>query len=183
MRMSSLTFFSLTLLFTTHFITGAHAQSSPASQASVKPPFETPAQHALIMDYETGVVLYEKEAHIPMSPSSMSKMMTALMVFDKLKKGELSLDETFPVSEYAWRTGGAASGSSTMFLKVGSRASIEDLLHGVITQSGNDASIALAEGLSGSEEAFARDMEKFAQSLGLKNAHFRNATGLPQPGT
>jgi len=139
-------------------------------------PIETPAPFALLMDIRTGAVLFEKNADQPLQPASMSKIMTAFMVFERLKAGHLSLDHTFPVSEKAWRTGG-----SKMFLEVGKDARVEDLLRGVIVQSGNDASIVLAEGLAGSEEAFAEKMTQRAHQLGMKTSQFKNATGLPDP--
>ena len=101
--------------------------------------YQTDASHAVIMDYETGEVLFSQDGDVAMPPASMSKMMTVLMVLEAIESGALSLDDELPVSEYAWRTGGAASGSSTMFLEVNSRARVEDLLRGVIIQSGNDA--------------------------------------------
>ena len=117
-----------------------------------------------------------------MPPASMTKIMTAVMVFEALETGEITMDTEFPVSEEAWRRGGAKSVSSTMFLKLNSMARVEDLLHGVITQSGNDACIVLAEGLAGSESAFAARMTTRAQELGMSSANFVNSTGWPDPG-
>lgn len=139
--------------------------------------FQTEAREAILLDVTTGTVLFEKEADKPMPPASMSKIMTAYMVFEKLKEGSLSLDDTFTVSEKAWRKGG-----SKMFVEVGKQVRIEDLLRGVIIQSGNDASIVLAEGLARSEEAFAEEMTRKAQELGMFNSNFANATGWPDPG-
>lgn len=141
--------------------------------------FETSAPHAVIMDAETGLILFEKGAARPMAPASMTKIMTAALVFDRIRDGSITEDTTFIVSEEAWMRGGAASGSSTMFLKLGSEVSVRDLLKGVIIQSGNDACIVLAEGIAGSESAFADLMTKRAQELGLSSAQFRNATGWP----
>ncbi len=141
--------------------------------------FDTEASHAVIMDYETGEILFSKNGSEPMAPSSMSKLMTALMVFEAVERGELSLEDTLPVSEDAWRRGGAASGSSTMFLDVNSRASVEDLLRGIIVQSGNDACIVVAEALGGTEANFADMMTERARELGLSSANFTNATGWP----
>lgn len=155
------------------------AGAAPAAGAS--PTIETTAREAILIDFATGEVLFEKEAEKRIPPASMSKIMTTYMVFDQLKGGRMSLDDTLPVSENAWRKGGAKSGGSTMFLAPGSRARIEDLLRGVIVQSGNDASIALAEGLASSERAFAEAMTAKAKKLGLKDSHFTNATGLPDP--
>ena len=134
------------------------------------------------MDFETGTILFSKNGDEPMPPASMSKMMTVLMALEAIESGSLSLDDELPVSEEAWRRGGAASGSSTMFLDVNSRARVEDLLRGVIIQSGNDACIVLAEAIGGSEAAFADMMTDRARELGLENAHFANATGWPDPG-
>lgn len=157
-------------------LVGAIALSSKLAVAQ-----QTAAEYAYVLDVETGVALYEKNAHLPMAPASMSKLMTVLMVFDALKDGRLKLEDEFYVSEHAWRAGGAASGGSTMFLDVKSKASIADLLRGVIVQSGNDACIVLAEGLAGSEDNFALAMTERAHELGLKDSTFTNSTGLPDP--
>ena len=142
---------------------------------------ETKARQALLIDMQTGAVLFEKNADEPMAPASMTKIMTVYLLFDRLKKGELRLNDTLTISENAWSKGGAASQGSTMFLKVGDRVRVEDLLHGIIVQSGNDASIAVAEGLAGSETAFAEEMNRRAREIGMRNTHFRNASGLPEP--
>lgn len=142
---------------------------------------ETIAREAILMDATTGAILFEKDADQPMHPASMSKMMTAHMLFDRLKEGSLSLDDTFTVSEHAWREGGAKSGSSTMFLEPGQRVRVEDLIRGIVIQSGNDASIVVAEGLASSETVFAEEMTVRARKLGLTHSTFRNATGLPDP--
>ncbi len=138
---------------------------------------ETKAREAILMDATTGVVLMEKDADASMPPASMSKIMTAFMVFMRLKEGRLSLDDTLTVSEKAWRMGG-----SKMFVEVGKEVRVEDLLRGVIVQSGNDACIVLAEGLAGSEEAFAEDMTDLARSIGMTGSTFANSTGWPNPG-
>ena len=143
--------------------------------------FQTDAPHAVIVDAESGEVLFEKDARIPMAPASMTKIMTADIIFEALKDGTLSPDTEFTVSEDAWRRGGWASGSSTMSLEVGSKASVMNLLKGVIIQSGNDACIVLAEALAGSEDAFSERMTQRARSMGLNSATFRNATGWPHP--
>lgn len=142
---------------------------------------ETKADYALLMDAQNGVVLFEKNADARMSPASMSKLMTVLMAFEALEGGAVAADEKFFVSDDAWRRGGAASGGSTMFLDARSRVSVLDLLRGVIIQSGNDACIALAEGLAGSEDVFAQMMTERAQELGMSKSTFVNATGLPHP--
>ena len=143
--------------------------------------FQTKAPHAVIMDYETGEVLYEKGARAAIPPASMTKIMTADMVFEALKNGTVTPDTEFQVSEEAWRRGGVKSGSSTMFLKVKSSVRVEDLLRGIIIQSGNDACIVVAEGLAGSETEFADQMTARAKAIGLESASFRNSTGWPHP--
>ena len=143
--------------------------------------FQTPASHLIIMDHESGEILFEKNAREPMFPASMTKIMTASIVFDQIKSGALSLDEELKVSVDAWRRGGAASGSSTMYLDPNSNVKVRDLIRGVIVQSGNDACIVLAQGIAGSEEAFAELMNAKAKELGLSTAHFVNATGWPHP--
>ena len=145
--------------------------------STVAAPIEMAASHAILIDYETGTVLLEKAADQPIPPASMSKLMTLFLVFDKLKHGELKLDDTLPVSEKAWRTQG-----SKMFVHVGDRVRVEDLLRGVVVQSGNDACIVLAEGIAGSEEAFAEAMNERGRELGLTESIFKNSTGWPEPG-
>lgn len=137
---------------------------------------DTQAQQAIIIDYHTGRVLFEKNADQRMHPSSMTKIMTAYMAFDRLKKGIVSLETPIFVSEKAWRMGG-----SRMYIDVNSQVPVHDLLHGVIIQSGNDACVALAEGLSGSEEVFAAEMTQKAGELGCTQTSFRNASGWPDP--
>ena len=142
---------------------------------------DTKARNMILMDYTTGAYLYQKDIAEPIPPASMSKLMTVYMIFDKLRDGSLSLDDTFKVSENAWRKGGAASGGSTMFLSIGDEVRVEDLIKGIIIQSGNDACIVAAENIAGDEDAFVDRMNKKAQEIGLKNSHFANATGLPHP--
>jgi serine-type D-Ala-D-Ala carboxypeptidase (penicillin-binding protein 5/6) len=142
---------------------------------------ETIAHEAILMDAQTGAVLFQKNAHRPMHPASMSKMMLVYMLFERLRDGRLSLDDTFPVSENAWRKGGVKTGSSTMFLEPSSRVRIEDLIRGIVVQSGNDACIVVAEGLAGSETAFAAEMTEKGWEMGLENSRFVNATGWPHP--
>ena len=141
--------------------------------------FETSAKNAILVDFDTGAYIYAKNHEDKMPPASMSKLMTVYIIFDKLKSGLLSLDDEFTVSENAWRKGGAASGGSTMFLKIGESVRVDDLLKGIIIQSGNDACIVAAENIAGSEEDFASLMNETAQKLGLKNSIFANSTGLP----
>ena len=145
--------------------------SSPNAQA-----LDTTARNAYVIDLATDTVLLSKAADVPMPPASMSKLMTIYMVFDRLKKRSLSLDDTFLVSEKAWRKGG-----SKMFVKVGDRIKVSDLLRGIIVQSGNDACIVVAEGIAGSEDAFAEMMTRRAKEIGLTNSKFANATGWPNP--
>ena len=142
---------------------------------------ETKAKNLILMDYDTGQQLYAKEAQKIIPPASMSKLMTIYMIFEKLKDGSLHLDDTFTVSENAWRKGGAASGSSTMFLNIGEKVRVGDLIQGIIIQSGNDACIVAAENIAGSEEDFARAMNEKAQKLGMHNSSFANSTGWPHP--
>ncbi|MEK9722666.1 MAG: D-alanyl-D-alanine carboxypeptidase family protein [Rhodospirillaceae bacterium] len=142
---------------------------------------DTPATSAVIVELTTGKLLLDKNADAPMAPASMSKLMTLYMLFERLQNGSLSLDDTFRVSENAWRKGGAKSGSSTMFLSPRKRVRVEDLIRGIIVQSGNDACIVVAEGLSGSEEAFAAEMTERGREIGLTGSTFRNATGWPNP--
>ena len=139
------------------------------------------ARQVLLIDYQTWTVLEEKEADAAMPPSSMSKLMTAYMLFDAIHSGAISLDDEFQVSEKAWREGGAASGGSTMFLEPNTRVRVEDILRGIIIQSGNDACIVVAENMAGSEESFAIEMTEKALDLGMTGSNFTNATGLPDP--
>ncbi len=138
----------------------------------------TSADYAYIMDADTGMALYSKDGDTPFIPASMTKIMTAYIVFERIRDGRLTLEDEFVVSETAWREGGAASGGSTMFLELGSKVSVRDLLRGVIIQSGNDACIVIAEAISGSQEAFAEEMTRRARELGLDSATFENPTGL-----
>ena len=144
-------------------------------------PFQTTAPTAILVDAGTEAVLFEKNADEPVAPASMAKIMTAEIVFQQLKEGRLSMDTEFTVSENAWRKGGAPSGGSAMFAKVNSSVRLEDLLRGLIVQSGNDAAIALAEGISGTEDNFAVLMNTRAREIGLTKSTFRNATGYGHP--
>ncbi len=139
--------------------------------------FETPATAAYVLDVKTGAVLFEKNADRPLPPASMSKLMTLNLLFEALNSGRVTLDTEFVVSERAYKMGG-----SKMFLRQGERVIIRNLIPGVIVQSGNDACVVIAEGLEGSEDEFARKMTARAKTLGLKNSHFANATGWPNPG-
>jgi len=149
----------------------------PGSPASTPlGPVDTAARLALIIDADTGAVLLEKNADERMPPSSMSKLMTMYVVFDLLKQGRLTMEQELPVSERAWRMGG-----SKMFVQLGGTVKVQDLIRGVIIQSGNDACIVLAEGISGSETQFAETLNDYAKRLGLTASTFRNATGWPDP--
>jgi D-alanyl-D-alanine carboxypeptidase (penicillin-binding protein 5/6) len=154
----------------------------PKVNALVAPPpavvggIDTQAKHALILEAETGAVLLDKFAEERIPPASMSKVMTAYLVFDYLKQGRAKLEDELPVSEQAWRTGG-----SKMFVPIGSRIKIDDLLRGMIIQSGNDACVVLAEGLAGSLANFIDQMNEKAKQIGLKDSHFANVDGLPDP--
>ncbi|MEX0923859.1 MAG: D-alanyl-D-alanine carboxypeptidase family protein [Rhodovibrionaceae bacterium] len=137
---------------------------------------DTAAREAILVDAETGAVLMSKDPDAPMPPASMSKIMTMYLVFQHLDEGRLSLDDHLPVSERAWRMGG-----SKMFIEVGKEVKVEDLIRGVIVQSGNDACVVFAEALSGSEEGFAQEMTETARELGMTDSHFANSTGWPDP--
>jgi D-alanyl-D-alanine carboxypeptidase (penicillin-binding protein 5/6) len=139
-------------------------------------PLDTAARWAIITDYNTGATLLDKDADVPQPPSSMTKLMTAYIVYGMLKSGRLKLSQDLPVSERAWRMGG-----SKMFVQIGTQVNVEDLIRGMIVQSGNDACIVLAEGIAGSEEQFVELMNAKAKELGLTNSNVRNTTGWPDP--
>jgi len=145
---------------------------SSAAQAA----FESQAREAILVDYQTGTVLYEKNADQRMVPSSMTKLMTLYLLFERMKEGKLKLEDTLPVSEKAWRMQG-----SKMFVPLGERITVKSLIEGIAIQSGNDACIVVAEGLGGSEETFAKEMNEAAVRLGLTGSHFMNASGWPDP--
>ncbi|HEY3145088.1 MAG TPA: D-alanyl-D-alanine carboxypeptidase family protein [Dongiaceae bacterium] len=146
------------------------------SSMAAAEPIATNAKHVYIEDFQTGAVLYDKAATERLHPASMSKLMTAYMLFDALKRGDVKLTDTFHVSQKAWSMQG-----SKMFVDIDSDVKVEDLLRGMIIQSGNDACIVIAEGLAGSEEAFAERMNKKAKELGLNDSNFVNSTGWPDP--
>jgi D-alanyl-D-alanine carboxypeptidase (penicillin-binding protein 5/6) len=150
------------------------ANASAAFAAA--PTIDTSAKQAIMVDFTTGAVMYEKNADERMAPSSMSKMMTLYILFDYLKAGRVKPDDALPVSERAWRMGG-----SKMFVPLGGRVKVEELIQGIAVQSGNDACVVIAEGLAGSESAFAELMNKKAAELGLKGSHFVDASGWPDP--
>jgi D-alanyl-D-alanine carboxypeptidase (penicillin-binding protein 5/6) len=144
--------------------------------------FDGDAPTAILIEASSGSVLFEKNADELRAPSSMMKLMTVETVFHALKQGDVKLTDEYPVSENAWRRGGAPAGGSTMFAALHSKISIDDLLHGAIIQSGNDACIVLAEGMAGNERAFAEIMTKRARELGMTKSTFANSNGLPDPG-
>lgn len=156
------------------------ALCGPAS-SSLAQTFDTKAPNALLMDYESGSVLFEKAADEKVPPASMAKLMTIEYTFHQLKEGRLSLDDSFTISEHAWRTGGAPSGGSAMYAELNSSVQLRFLLRGLIVQSGNDAAIAIAEGVAGSEPAFADLLNRRAAELGLTSSTFANASGLNDP--
>lgn len=144
--------------------------------------FETKAAQAFMIDAETGTVLFSKDADRPIQPASLAKLMTMEVVFHAIKSGRVTPDDTFVVSENAWRTGGAPSGTSTMFAQLKSTIRLQDLIQGVTVQAANDGCIVIAEGFAGSEANFATEMTERARQIGLEKSTFVNATGLPADG-
>jgi len=155
----------------------AAACAAPASAAP--PTIDTAAKHAIVIDFNTGAVLLDKAADERMEPASLAKMMTAYVVFDYIKKGQATLEDTLLVSQAAWAK--HKTNESNMFVALGSRVKIEDLIRGMIVQSGNDACYVLAEGLAGSTDAFVQRMNEVAKQMGLDHTHFANVDGLPDP--
>ena len=153
---------------------GALVAAQPSAQAE---PLVTNAQHAYIVDYQTGSVLFDKLGTERLHPASMSKLMTIYMLFDALKRGDVKLTDTFHVSEKAWSTQG-----SKMFVEINSSIAVEDLIRGIIIQSGNDACVAMAEFLAGSTDSFASLMNAWAAKLGMKDSQFKNPHGLDEEG-
>jgi D-alanyl-D-alanine carboxypeptidase (penicillin-binding protein 5/6) len=151
---------------------GAAALGLSPAQATI----QTSAEHALLMDADTGQILWQKDGLTPMPPASMSKLMTLDLLFQRLKDGRVKLTDTFPVSERAWSTQG-----SKMFVSVGSNVPVEDLIRGIIVDSGNDACIVVAEALGGTVEGFVKMMNQRAKDIGLKQSTFVNPDGLPEP--
>jgi len=154
----------------------AAAASSGTPAATPLGPIDTAAKFAMILDFNTGATLLDKAGDTPMPPSSMTKLMTAYIIYGMLQSGRMTLAQELPVSERAWRMQG-----SKMFVPLGGSVKVEDLVRGVIVQSGNDACIVLAEAVSGSEEQFAELMNAKAKELGLTASNFRNSTGWPDP--
>lgn len=151
----------------------AHAQQSGG--------FSTTARNAILMDYDSGSIIYQKAADELVPPASMSKLMTLAVLFKALKDGKLTPETEFQTSENAWRTGGAPSGTAAMFIPIHNKTPISELIQGIAVQSGNDAAITVAEGMAGSVEAFTKLMEAEARRIGLEKSTFRNSTGLPHP--
>lgn len=154
--------------------------AAPVTAAA--PPFETPAPVAYLVDLSSGAVLYAKDPDRRMPPASMAKMMTVLVAFDMIKKGELKLDKMMQVRPETWQKWHGPAAGSTMFLSVNENVSVDNLLKGIVTLSGNDACVVLAEGISGTEEAFVARMNAMAKKLGLANSHFGNSNGWPDEG-
>lgn len=152
------------------------------SQAALAQLFETRAKQAFLIDADTGTVLFSKNPDEQIPPASLAKLMTMEVVFNAIKSGRLSMSDAFYVSEHAWRTGGAVSGTSTMFAEIKSSVPLEALIQGVIVQSANDGCIIIAEGMAGSEENFARLMTERARRIGLTDSVFVNSSGLPAEG-
>jgi D-alanyl-D-alanine carboxypeptidase (penicillin-binding protein 5/6) len=172
------------LLATAVVIMGAasYALAAPPAGPKKDEPAIT-APHAILIDAQNGSVLFERDADTLIFPASLAKLMTAEYVFHQLQIGKLKLTDEFPVSENAWRKGGAPSHGSTMFAALHSKVSVDDLLHGMIIQSANDACIVLAEALAGNETEFGALITKRAREIGLTKSVFTNSNGLPDPGT
>ncbi|WP_421089742.1 D-alanyl-D-alanine carboxypeptidase family protein [Pseudochrobactrum sp. MP213Fo] len=154
----------------------------PLTAQSAEPPFTVNAPQILLFDAETGSVLFSRKADMTFPPASLAKLMTAEVAFNALSTGALQPEASFTVSEYAWRTGGAPSGSATMFAKIKSQLTVNDLIQGLVVQAANDGALVLAEGMSGTEQAFVSAMNQRAQVLRMHNSVFTNPTGLPQEG-
>jgi D-alanyl-D-alanine carboxypeptidase (penicillin-binding protein 5/6) len=160
----------------------ALAAAVPAMAQKKDDNFQTSVPHAILIEADSGSILYERAADDLVYPASLAKLMTAEVVFNEIRQGRLTLDTEVNMSENAWRTGGAPSHTSSMFVPLNSRTRVDDLLHGVIIQSGNDACIALAEAIASSESAFGVMMTKRAREIGLTKSTFTNSTGLHNPG-
>jgi serine-type D-Ala-D-Ala carboxypeptidase (penicillin-binding protein 5/6) len=166
----------LTLAAISLMIYGGLAIAAPSSGE-----FPIRARQAILMDADSGAVLFQHSANELMPPASMSKLMTLTVVFKALKAGQIKLEDEFLMTEYAWRKGGAPSGGSAMFVPVNTKERLSELIKGLVIQSGNDAAIAIAEGMGGSEEIFADQMTQEARQIGLKLSTFKNATGFYHP--
>jgi len=166
----------------TAFLTFAFLSGLALPATAAAPPFETPAPVAYMVDLTTGAVLYAKDADRRMPPASMAKMMTAHVAFRLIQQGKLSLDKTFTVRPETWQKWHGPEAGSTMFLSPGEQVSVRNLLHGIVTLSGNDACVVLAEGIAGTEEAFVAMMNAEAKRLGMANSNFGNSNGWPDEG-
>ncbi len=165
----------LILLFLSLFVYVQLAVADPSAT------FQTAATEAILIDAATGAILFEKNADKLFAPASMSKIMTLEILFKKLKAGEISPDTEFPVSLYAWKTGGAPSRTTSMFVPLNQTAKVSDLIQGIAVQNANDGAIAVAEGIAGTDEAFGQMMTEEARALGLEKSTFGNSSGLPNP--
>ncbi|MFG1349482.1 D-alanyl-D-alanine carboxypeptidase family protein [Xanthobacter autotrophicus] len=160
----------------------AAAMVAATGRAHAADGFQTQAPSAILVDYETGTILFEKDADRRIAPGTLAKVMTADVVFSQLKAGKIALDTPFTVSVNAWRRGGGPSGLAAMFAEVNKPAPVGELLAGMLVVSGNDAAIALAEGIGGTEVEFSQMMTERARAIGMTNSEFRNATGFADPG-
>jgi serine-type D-Ala-D-Ala carboxypeptidase (penicillin-binding protein 5/6) len=158
------------------------ARAAPSLVGKKDDSFQTSVPNAILIDPDSDSVLFEKNGDQPVAPASLAKLMTLEFVFNEIKHGRLKLDDQFTISENAWRKGGAPSHGSTMFAAIHSKVSLDDLIHGIIVDSANDACIAIAEALAGNESAFGAMLTKRAREIGLQNSTFTNATGYSDPG-
>jgi D-alanyl-D-alanine carboxypeptidase (penicillin-binding protein 5/6) len=184
---------AIVLALAAFFVDGCSSESAPAptppppAATPAPPPIPTPpapkiaGRSYILLDFASGQTLAAQNEDARVDPASLTKIMTAYAVFDALRSGSLKLTDTVTISEHAWRSGGAVTEGSTSFLPINSQAPVEVLLRGMIVQSGNDASIALAERVAGSEEAFAQLLNSYGQRMGFTGSHFENSTGLPHP--
>src|SRR5579884_1399784 len=175
-------FISILVLSGFALASGAWAQGQKKDAPRKDEP-QINAPHAILIDAENGSVLFQRDPDKLIFPASLAKLMTVEYVFHLLKEGKVSLTDEFPVSEYAWRTGGAPSHSSTMYAAINSKVPVGDLLRGAIVHSGNDACIILAEGIAGNESNFATKLTERAREIGLEKSVFANSNGLPNPDT
>lgn len=173
--------FALAALLVISLAPDADAQRRRARRDAGPPPPPAVAQHVTIMDGATGSILRCEDCETPIPPASMAKLMTVLIVLEQLRAGRITMDTRFRVSEYAWREHGAMSSGSHMFLPINSEVAVRDLIQGAVIVSANDACVVMAEGIAGSEAAFVAMMNRRAGELGLRSAHFRNATGVDDP--
>jgi serine-type D-Ala-D-Ala carboxypeptidase (penicillin-binding protein 5/6) len=173
--------FALAALLVLALAPDADAQRRRTRRAPAPPPPPAVAQHVTIMDGASGAILRCEDCEAPIPPASMAKLMTVLIVLEKLRAGEITMNTRFRVSEYAWREHGAMSSGSHMFLPINAEVAVRDLIQGAVIVSANDACVVLAEGIAGSEDAFVALMNRRAEQLGLRSARFRNVTGLDDP--